>query len=166
MKYLSVCLSVVVILLSVAGPLRAEPLLSSEMVFGLSQDKDPFASENRDSQPLRYAESTWLGAVIPGVGHFLLDEPVRGLLFMGGFVVAVPAGGMLGLGISQLYPSRGFLSGLTEALIFAVLCTGGVYVWNLIDARQINIEKNQAFAAQSSLYLGPQGQLTWQIAAF
>jgi hypothetical protein len=94
---------------------------------------------------------------VPGLGHFLLDEPLRGVLFMGGFVLAVPAGGMLGIGISQLYPSRGFLSGLTEAVIFALICTGGVYVWNFIDARQINLEKNQAFGAQSSLYMGPQG---------
>ncbi len=166
MKSLSVFLSALLIMLGLTGPLQAASNFSSSEVFVLSQEKDPFASENRVPLQLRYAESTWLGAVVPGLGHFLLDEPLRGGLFMGGFVLAFPAGGMLGIGISQLYPSRGFLSGLTEALIFAMLCAGGVYIWNFIDARQLNIEKNQVFGAQSSLYMGPQGTLTWQISAF
>lgn len=126
---------------------------------------------------LKYSQSTWVGSFVPGLGQIMLDEPVRGGLFMGGFVLAFPVGFGLGYGIGSLLPAPqpdprgGLLSGLNLAPTgMAILCTMivplGIYIWNLMDAYALNFKKNEEAQSSLQLQIDASGKLSWQISRF
>lgn len=171
MKRLSVFLCSTCLAWGFSGPVKAEVQLESQTAYQTevfrAEPVDPFASENKNSVIVRYPDSLWVASFLPGFGQILMDEPGRGLLFIGGFVASVPVALYLGSAIGKsLNPNPGFLTGLNEALIALMILTPGVYIWNLVDAYNLNHEKNEAAFRHSSVYLGPQGQLTWQVSAF
>ncbi len=130
---------------------------------------ESFAATLDELVRLPYSENAWMGSFIPGLGQMSMGEPLRGGLFMGGFVAAIPAG--FGLGsvlLPGLWPapqSNGtFLSGLdlrsiNAGILGALALAGGVYIWNLADAYALNIEKNSQ--PNQRVGFSPDGQLTW-----
>jgi hypothetical protein len=177
MKTFAVMFCSMALIVATATPLKAEiqPTSAAE-VFRL-EPIDPFASENKNPVIVKYPDSVWVTSFVPGLGQILLDEPLRGWLFIGGVVLAFPVGGGAGYLFGSALPppppdpNGGILSGLNlQPLGFAVwggmLLPLAVYVWNLIDAYQLNIDKNKALERAQSLSLGPEGQLIWKVSAF
>ncbi|MGE3728592.1 MAG: hypothetical protein AB7I41_23785 [Candidatus Sericytochromatia bacterium] len=177
MKSLAVFLCSTCLVLGMSWPVGAEvPSERPAEVFHL-EPIDPFATENKDPVIVKYPDSVWVTSFVPGLGQILLDEPLRGWLFIGGFVLAFPVGAGAGALVGNALPppipdpNGGLLSGLNlNGPVFAVF--GGmilplaVYIWNLIDAYQLNIDKNKALLRAQSLSLAPDGQLIWKVSAF
>jgi len=177
MKTFALIFCSIALIVATATPLKAEiQHTSAAEVFHL-EPTDPFATENKDPVIVKYPDSVWVTSFVPGLGQILLDEPLRGWLFIGGFVLAFPVGAGAGALVGNALPppipdpNGGLLSGLNlNGPVFAVF--GGmilplaVYIWNLIDAYQLNIDKNKALLRAQSLSLGSDGQLIWKVSAF
>ncbi|MGE3728591.1 MAG: hypothetical protein AB7I41_23780 [Candidatus Sericytochromatia bacterium] len=175
MKYLSVLLTVFCLSLNLIFPAKAEVRPSHEFslasdateIYRLSLAEPPFSNETAQIKLVQYSESTWLGSLVPGFGQLLLDEPLRGLLFLGGFLASVPVSFLLGMGISNFTtPNATFLKGMNESIFVMWVLVPGMYIWNLADAYGLNIEKNKAAARSQSLSLGADGQLIWKVSVF
>jgi hypothetical protein len=178
MKTFAVMFCSMALIVATATPLKAEiqPTSAAE-VFRL-EPIDPFASENKNPVIVKYPDSVWVTSFVPGLGqNFIGRTPERLAIYWGGWFwlspLAVGAGYLFGSALPPPVPdpNGGFLSGLNlQPLGFAVwggmLLPLAVYVWNLIDAYQLNIDKNKALERAQSLSLGPEGQLIWKVSAF
>lgn len=146
-------------------------------IFALPDEKLALLPSDGVFGALKYSQSTWVASFVPGLGQIMLDEPVRGGLFMGGFVLAFPVGFGLGYGIGSLLPAPqpdprgGLLSGLNLAapgmgILCAMLVPIGVYIWNLMDAYALNFKKNEEAQARLQVQLDASGNLSWQLSKF
>lgn len=124
-----------------------------------------------------YPESSWVGSFLPGIGQIILDEPVRGGLFMGGFLLAFPVGFGSGYLIGGALPppprsnNGSLLDGLNlnasaGGILGAMLLPLGVYIWNVMDAYDLNVQKNKAIRQKRTLSLAADGSIHWTISQF
>jgi hypothetical protein len=154
--------------LSLSVPVQAEIQAEPPAEIYSLASVDLLASENNAPVLVQYSDFTWVGSFVPGLGQMLLDEPLRGWLFVGGFLLALPVGGAAaaqGYRVLASDYSSSSLQSLVFGVVSGLLLTIAAYACNLVDAYGLNIEKKQG-SGTSSTSLGPQGQLTWKITSF
>lgn len=78
-------------------------------------------------------------AVIPGVGHFYTNQPLRGLGFIGGMSGSII---LTGVGFAFAWDENNIGAPL---MIIGGLSFFGFYIWNFIDAVYVAKIKNMAF---------------------
>lgn len=102
------------------------------------------------SPPPVCGNACWTGSfAFPGVGQILLEEPERGLWFMGGSTVLPWGTAILSLALLEAFKIPGWSGPALQQAVPAFMLAAGMgttagYVWSVVDAYQLQQQKYPA----------------------